>query len=366
MIDRLAGDQKLTKPDEAYPAQRQEGLTLGAFDLVGASVRGKMHIRNGIGREDAFAVYRAGDWLAVAVSDGVGSSRHASLGATFAVNDVCQNLLEEIHKMSRNEANVDSDCQDNTAPLKEQLSGAMYTSYAKTSANLQNYANELRDEQAAQENQLETADTTSEANPSNTDIEAILSFTDMNGLDIQLKKQEEKGNSGKTEGKSFLPDSPISVSDLHCTLLALLINAKSGMIAMGQVGDGLILGLTREYEARPIIEPLTPEQTGQVHAITQKDWHKFWESKILSSAESINFITLYLMTDGVADDCQYPPPEDILQQWAFGMDAEVRKYDVSLTKMRLAKYLANYEAKGSYDDRTLVMLYKPTLNIEAK
>jgi hypothetical protein len=350
MVDRLAGDQQRSRPDEAYPDERQEGLELSAFDLVGASVRGKMHIRNGIGREDAFAIYREGDWVAIAVSDGVGSSRHASLGATFAVNNVCQSLLDEIHKIVRSETSFASICQNEMDPTDEKLSEAMRASYENTSAGLQNRAGSLRDEHAEKENPVKTVDTDIEANPF---------VTDMIGTDSQLEKPKGKNHSIEHETKSFSYGGVITVSDLHCTLLTLLINIKSGTMVCGQVGDGLILGLTRDNEARPIIEPRTPEQTGQVHAITQRDWYEFWDGKILSGAESADYITLYLMTDGVADDCQYGPPDDILQRWAADMDAEVRKYDVSLTKVRLAKYLANYEAKGSFDDRTLVVLYKP-------
>jgi hypothetical protein len=40
------------------------------------------------------------------------------------------------------------------------------------------------------------------------------------------------------------------------------------------------------------------------------------------------------------------------------MNTEIRKYDLSLTDERLRKYLTDYEAKGSYDDRTLVVLYR--------
>jgi hypothetical protein len=172
----------------------------------------------------------------------------------------------------------------------------------------------------------------------------------------------EQINAGTASSKEELEPSfenhTISLSDLHCTLLAFIFNLKLGTTAFAQIGDGLILGLTEDHKAMPLIDPQVPGQTGQTYVITQKDWERYYSVKVLPSEQSKDYITVYLMTDGVADDCQYGPPEDILQRWANDMNSEIRKYDVETTKERLRKYLNDYEAKGSYDDRTLVAMYR--------
>jgi hypothetical protein len=65
------------------------------------------------------------------------------------------------------------------------------------------------------------------------------------------------------------------------------------------------------------------------------------------------------MTDGVADDCQYGPPDDILQKWAVDIDREIRSSSIvsledAANKLRI--YLNSYQAKGSFDDRTLMVI----------
>ncbi len=77
----------------------------------------------------------------------------------------------------------------------------------------------------------------------------------------------------------------------------------------------------------------------------------------MTGEEVKRFSTLYLMTDGVANDCQYGPPTDILKRWANDMDREIRLIQsLEKTAERLKNYLATYQARGSFDDRTLVVI----------
>jgi len=68
---------------------------IGAYQFVGASAIGKLHLREPRPRDDAFAVRSAGGWLAVAVSDGAGSRKQSRYGASFAVEALCEHLLRE-------------------------------------------------------------------------------------------------------------------------------------------------------------------------------------------------------------------------------------------------------------------------------
>ena len=102
-----------------------------------------------------------------------------------------------------------------------------------------------------------------------------------------------------------------------------------------------------------------PEEAGAVYAITKSDWEKCLRVRALSPQEASGLTTLYLMTDGVAEDCIHSPPEDILQRWARDIDQELRKENaLSQTATRLLHWLATYEARGSFDDRTLVVVLR--------
>jgi len=148
------------------------------------------------------------------------------------------------------------------------------------------------------------------------------------------------------------------LDDLHCTLLGLILNIETGIVGIGQIGDGLILGLTNEKEAITLLEPPVPDEVGATYVFTQTNWEQYFHSAGLLSDEAERFKTFYLMTDGVADDCQYGPPPDILERWANDMDREIRMFPPMKTAQRLRRYLATYQVKGSFDDRTLVAVYR--------
>jgi hypothetical protein len=342
------GDQVLGEPDDQYPDECSLGLTFGRYCLVSASVRGRMHVRNRVPREDAVAVYRKGDWLAVAVSDGVGSSRYARLGASCAVNRACQNLLMQIERLTTARKGIMPRSIRETEPRQEQLEKVMIEGMRNTADNLKEYAENLAKTLKNRENIENKAIACSSAN-------SITQESNANGRDEQTIQKVD--SLGEQPGLA-LGNNAVALNDLHCTLLAIVLSVKFGTMALAQIGDGLILGLTSDLNAVPLIEPQVPDQTGQTYVITQKDWERYCSIKVIPTEQSKGYMTVYLMTDGVADDCLYGPPEDILQRWANDMDSEIRKYDVETTKERLKRYMNDYQAKGSYDDRTLVAVYR--------
>lgn len=224
----------------------------------------------------------------------------------------------------------------------------MIESMRNTADNLKEYAETLAKTLARREN--------TEKN----EIACSLATSTTQESDANERDKQTSQKVGSLGGKTDLPlgNGATPSNDLHCTLLAFGLNVKSGTMAVAQVGDGLILGLTGDLKAIPLIEPQMPGQTGQTYVITQKDWERYSSVKVIPREQSKGYVTVYLMTDGVADDCQYGPPEDILQRWASEMDSEIRKYDVETTRERLRRYMNDYQAKGSYDDRTLVAVYR--------
>lgn len=293
--------------EEAYANAKQAGN----YSVVGASVRGKLHDSNGSNRDDAFAARFDGLWLAVAVSDGAGSRSHSRYGASYSVNKLCDELLEAskiqhnlshvVSPINRSQRKNHSECQevlpDDKSPSS--LKEFVYQAFCNTRSGIERFV------------------------------------------------QERGSNHG------------IKLDDLHCTLLGLLINTKTGEMGIGQIGDGLMLGLTDLKEAIILVEPPMADDPGASYFFTQNDWEQFLDTKDMEIEETKKFSTFYLMTDGVSNDCQYGPPTDILKRWANDIDREMRsKFSLEETKERLKHYLSTYKAKGSFDDRTLVVIYK--------
>lgn len=282
------GDGCPSNLTDEHKDEFSDSLQTERFSLVGASVRGKLHIRSETHnhRDDAFAGRFDGTWLVLAVSDGAGSRDLSRYGAAYSVNVFCNTFMNLLH--------TDDDLGPNRINKLKEIT---LMSFKDTRRNLEQFCSEH------------------EVNP----------------------------------------------EDLHCTLLGILLNIDTGEIVVGQIGDGLILGLNSDKEARSLVEPLTPGEVGVSYFLTQHNWENYLRIESITLEESSNIVTFYLMTDGVADDCQYGPPDDILKLWSNDIDREIRldsMKSVEEAASNLQRYLNTYQAQGSFDDRTLVVIYK--------
>ncbi len=79
------------------------------FRGFGANVRGKKHKHDGTNCDDAFAFARAGDWTVVAVADGAGSKKLSRLGARAAVAAAVATLAADLagHAMTERAASAE-------------------------------------------------------------------------------------------------------------------------------------------------------------------------------------------------------------------------------------------------------------------
>lgn len=318
---------------------------IGAYRFVGASAIGKSHLRDALPRDDAFAVRSAGVWLAIAVSDGAGSRKLSRYGASFAVEALCEHLLREA---------------TGTAPTPE-------TESAEPPIKADENDKPTQVEPVAQ---LPAFDAPLPVTPSDEAATAYGTLTWHWQPPPPSSAPSPLVGEGWGEGEcvrrafqrtrqgleQFAHSRNMALRELHCTLLGLLLNTETGEVAVGHVGDGLVAAFHPEFGAKPLVDALTPGEVGETYVLTQNDWEKYLVVRALSPQEAQGITTFYLLTDGVADDCTHPPPEDIFQRWAKDIDREVRKDEpLPQTATRLLRWLATYEVRGSWDDRTLVV-----------
>jgi len=293
----------------------------GIFCVVGASVRGRLHHHNDTPRDDAFAASLSGDWLAVAVADGAGSRTFSRHGASCLARRLCTRLLTatDIHVIP----------SDRGVIRKVSYGSFFHPDHLKASTKQQL-------EVLAANNRSHTKE--------------------QHHLDNIIRQAFDQA---RNDLQSLAAKLGRSLDDFHSTLLGLLLNTKTMAMGIGQIGDGLILGLDINKDARLLAEPPTTDDPGASYFITQDDWKPYLDTREIPLEEAKGYSTFYMMTDGVANDCQYGPPPDILKIWANDMDREIRLVpSLQKTAERLKNYLANYKAKGSFDDRTLVVIYK--------
>jgi hypothetical protein len=354
---------------------------LGKYRFVGASAIGKWHRHEGRPRDDAFAVGAAGVWLAVAVSDGVGSCPSSRYGSSFAVQTLSEHLLQEALRISSQElpqtdvsSRPEEVCAQEESPPPEAVS-TMEPPSTKSSR-----------EPFPLFSCVVTPPTDEQANAWVTWSVYDLSLgrnervpTDCCGgwvYDLSLGRNESEGvatdalqlvseeavrrafRHTRHDLEKFAEEQGFSLQDLHCTLLGLVLNTETGAFAVGQIGDGVIAAWHPDRKACFLVEAPTPGEAGQTYVLTQSRWEEYLAVKAYPSEEAEGWTTFYLMTDGVADDCIYPPPEGIFERWAQDVDREVRKEDLPQTASRLLYWLATYERRGSWDDRTLVVVFR--------
>lgn len=351
----------------------------GAYRVIAASAIGKLHLRDGRPRDDAFAVRASGAWLAVAVSDGAGSREASRYGSTFVVEALCEHLLREA-------TGVASLLDVSALQLPEVSPTAEEESSEKPSRSLGNLAEFVA--------RLIKPSKSSAAGPPPT-FEALAPLAPpdevasaFGTLTWAMKDLAKPSSATTAEGSSpvgpqanppldiadcilhafrktrlaleqFAQSRNLALRDIPCTLLGLLLNTETGAAGSGHVGDGLIAFFHPGWGARPMVEPPASGEVGEVYVLTQSDWEKFLAVRAHSPEETGGISNFYLMTDGVADDCTHPPPDDIFQRWARDIDRELRKDEpLPQTATCLLRWLASYEVKGSWDDRTLLAILR--------
>jgi Protein phosphatase 2C len=81
------------KHDESYCTSK---TTTDGLKLIGARVRGKMHKHNGTNCDDWFEFDVSGNWTIIAVSDGAGSKKFSRLGAKVSCQAAVAHLTEKL------------------------------------------------------------------------------------------------------------------------------------------------------------------------------------------------------------------------------------------------------------------------------
>ena len=163
----------------------------------------------------------------------------------------------------------------------------------------------------------------------------------------------EKTHSGV---KGYARYLGVDLSEISSTALALLLNTETGVGIAGQVGDGALLGVQEDGSVGLLAD--LSEEEGFVHSITSSNW----EAHLVVSPEwepqASPFRAYFVMTDGISSDLLYLPMEK-MADWIRKVEAGAKRYpghQIHHAAAALLNWLATYRVKGSFDDRTLVVI----------
>ncbi len=353
----------------------------GAYRFVGASAIGKLHLHNMRPRDDAFAIRTAGEWLAVAVSDGAGSREYSRYGATYAVEALCEHLLRQVAEMTSPAESEKSGKLALASTKKPGQQGKMIgwekfwpfrikvqtRRHAYEAPPFAHVISDVPQIIPPSDNApsacgtlnwyCQTSATAGQKDVTHASVASVGIPSLLSAVDEECIRRAFQRTRESLE--QFAQSRGFALKELHCTLLGMLLNTRTGAVAAGHIGDGLIALLHPGFGARPLVEAPTSSEVGETYVFTQSDWERYLAIQSLSPSEAAGITTFYLMSDGVADDCTHPPPEDIFQRWATDVDRELRKeMPLPQTATRLMRWLASYEVRGSWDDRTLVVIIR--------
>jgi len=288
---------------------------MNKWNVVGASVRGKSHAHKGTFRDDSFAISKCGAWTLTAVSDGAGSS-----------------------PLSRVAARIACDC------AIKSLQGTL--------------ANYTLSAPAGDKEQL------------NSDLIRLRSFlveAARAAQDAVLREISQRG---------------LHIRDMYATLLVMshVHWGEHEVVAAIQVGDGAIGVYCQPADGDADCTVLGDadhgEYSSETRFLTTPGIEREFASRVKFTVKG-NVKCIAIMSDGVSDDF-FPEEERLVQLFAGdpvgveGMassDGEpVQGVLHTLLEPREGKPPARlgpaliewlqYEKRGSFDDRTLVLLHR--------
>ncbi len=337
---------------EPYPEYRTSYESLDGMEITAARVRGKKHKHEGSNCDDWYEYCLLGDICIAAVSDGAGSKKLSRIGAKVASEAVCAYIKDKL-------AEIDS--YEVRSSLSLDYSSPEFISICSRLAEL------LRNGFSA-------------------------AFSAIEGASL-VRQNDEKITA--------MLGRKCEIKDFSATLLtAVVIPLENGesFVITASVGDGMIAAVNVNKSSENALKILGNANNGGFSGETEFLDGITTGEKLAASTRIMRgeFTSLLMMTDGVADD-YYPYSPEILrlyldlmlngivdftngsvsseksdseiayarelaekngksteQLWECRSDICVKKYENKAE--RLKYWLDSYYQRGSFDDRTLVIL----------
>jgi len=394
----VIGDRGLGASGDTHPPWMMAHATVGDHLLVGTSTIGQIHLERGSPRDDAFAVRSLGPWVAVAVADGVGSRPLSRYGASYVVEALTALLLRPLTsppkttKATRKNA-LSPSASTSLAPpsqieevefklplralgsdialladgleqwKKDELASVKRAHESSASMDFQQAVSlgwwridaqaHLAQSEKSSPVQASASDTAEDQTIGESKVQPL---PDEPNLVATMRRAFEKTHLGLREHAHSLD---VELADLSCTALALLINLETGQGAAGQVGDGAILALTKQGKVRELVNAPDTGDPQSVYTLNRTNFQDYLAIQVVESLPVDPFLAYYVMTDGLSGDLLYSPKPNAVNEWAQKVDRNLRQSaSPAQAAAGMLNWLATYQVKGSWDDRTLVVVTK--------
>ena len=138
--------------------------------------------------------------------------------------------------------------------------------------------------------------------------------------------------------------------------MLLVAYHTDGFLGGAQIGDGLIAAQLAAGNYVPLLTAESGEYASETNFLTRSDPASF-KKRTFGARPQSDLRSIILMTDGVADD--FMPADRHLTQIMDPVFLHLHEPDEK-AQAELIKLLG-YEIRGSFDDRTLVVIYNERL-----
>jgi len=381
----VLGDRGLGAAGDTHPAWMLGHADMTAYRIVGASAVGQIHLAKKLPRDDAFLIRGIGPWLAVAVADGVGSRPLSRYGATYVVESLTSQLLrpfaalrvepaeprtfsalsklvpsDQIDDMDFKPVVINNSVEPATNALKELK--LTFPQWARRASQSAQATAKLSDESAYFQQVASLGwwvSATAIRDLAGTDgldeVPSSSLASPLPDLATHMREVFNKTHQGLRSQADYLN---LELPDLGCTALALLLNMETGRGVVGQIGDGALLGLTAKGRVIPLVEAPDTGDPQATYTINRPNFAKYLAVGLIDQPEVDRFVGFYAMTDGLSGDLLYGDEEE-LRNWARGVYQNIwTSSTAAQAATGLLNWLASYQVKGSWDDRTLVAVIR--------
>jgi hypothetical protein len=365
----VIGDRGLGASGDTHPYWMMAYAEVGPYLIVGASAVGQIHLARKLPRDDAFVIRSVGPWLAVTVADGVGTRPLSRYGATYVVESLAALLLRKLTPPPMALSSVslptreDVELKDLAPPST--IEEVVPKPFAEFTSASQRKAEDNATQPSFQELRqigsvgwwLSPALFTSPINhaqrpPTTSPVPQFNSTRHEPDLEEIVAHAFDNTHLGLRHHAASLG---VELADLSCTALALLLNTETGRGVVGQIGDGALLGLSAQGKVEELVHAEDTGDPQSTYTISRPNFRKYLAKQTIHPSPDNPFKAFYVMTDGLSNDLLFSP--NPVETWAKGVNAILQaSSSPALAAAGMLNWLSTYQVKGSWDDRTLVVI----------
>lgn len=403
----VIGDRGLGASGDTHPSWMMAHAEVGSYLIIGASAAGQIHLARKLPRDDAFIIRSIGPWVAVAVSDGVGSRPLSRYGATYVVESLTTLLLRKfappaklakdkpgIELSSASEGRTPTRVREDTdsknlapPPIAEEAELKPWFRFSSLELNRMGTNPNLSKLREIPPHELRQVSSTGwwpspdliESLARQNQVSHVKSSSPQFQTPMNITVPDQNAGISNTTDAQHLPDLreimnqafynthrglaqhaaslEVEITDLSCTALALLLNVETGQGVAGQIGDGAVLGLSANGKVNEMVSPPDTGDPQSTYTISRSNYSKYLTVSPIETSAGNPYVAIYMMTDGLSGDLLYSPRPEETENWARGVNANLQKSPgPTIAAAGMLNWLATYQVKGSWDDRTLVVI----------